>query len=77
MAGPYGSHLCTALVSANCFERLLSQGLCYRLVALITTSNFLILDCVSYFLCSFSGWHIVGSIALKDGADALVFALYR
>jgi drug/metabolite transporter (DMT)-like permease len=27
-------------------------------------------------LC-FSGWHIVGSLALKDGADPLVFATYR
>lgn len=27
-------------------------------------------------LC-FSGWHIVGSLALKDGADPLVFVLYR
>jgi drug/metabolite transporter (DMT)-like permease len=25
----------------------------------------------------FSGWHILGSIALRKGADALVFALYR
>jgi drug/metabolite transporter (DMT)-like permease len=27
-------------------------------------------------LC-FSGWHIVGSLALKDGADPFVFVLYR
>lgn len=27
-------------------------------------------------LC-FSGWHIVGSLALKDGANPFVFALYR
>lgn len=27
-------------------------------------------------LC-FSGWHIIGSVALTAGADALVFALYR
>lgn len=25
----------------------------------------------------FSGWHIIGSISLKEGADPLVFALYR
>lgn len=25
----------------------------------------------------FSGWHIIGSLALKDGADPFVFALYR
>jgi len=31
---------------------------------------------ISIQLC-FSGWHIVGSVALKNGADALVFALYR
>ena len=27
-------------------------------------------------LC-FSGWHVVGHLALKDGADPFVFALYR
>eukprot|EP01039_Chlorochromonas_danica_P008978 gene8978-9911_t len=27
-------------------------------------------------LC-FSGWHIIGSLALKDGANPIVFALYR
>lgn len=27
-------------------------------------------------LC-FSGWHIVGSLAMKDGADPFVFVLYR
>ena len=26
---------------------------------------------------SFSGWHIVSSIVLKDGADPVIFALYR
>lgn len=31
---------------------------------------------ISVQLC-FSGWHIVGSLALKKGADALAFALYR
>lgn len=31
---------------------------------------------LSVQLC-FSGWHIIGSMALKDGADPLVFALYR
>jgi hypothetical protein len=31
---------------------------------------------ISIQIC-FSGWHIVGSIALSEGADALVFALYR
>ena len=31
---------------------------------------------ISVQLC-FSGWHIVGSLALKKGADALMFALYR
>jgi hypothetical protein len=31
---------------------------------------------VSVQVC-FSGWHIVGSMALKKGADALAFALYR
>lgn len=31
---------------------------------------------ISIQLC-FSGWHIVGSLALKKGADALMFALYR
>lgn len=33
-----------------------------------------LLICVQ--LC-FSGWHIVGSICLKDGANPLIFALYR
>lgn len=39
------------------------------------------LTSVHLVLCSiqlsFSGWHIVGAIALKEGANPLIFALYR
>jgi drug/metabolite transporter (DMT)-like permease len=34
------------------------------------------LTLLSAQLC-FSGWHIVGSLAMKDGADPFVFVLYR
>jgi drug/metabolite transporter (DMT)-like permease len=39
-------------------------------------------QCTAHFVLvlvqlTFSGWHIIGKVALKEGADPIVFALYR
>jgi drug/metabolite transporter (DMT)-like permease len=44
-----------------------------------TSSSMIALAHFALILCqfSFSGWHIVSKVALNDGADPLVFAVYK
>ena len=46
---------------------------CYKILPKKSAAHFTLL---SAQVC-FSGWHIVGSLAMKDGADPFVFVLYR
>lgn len=46
-----------------------NQATCY-----IKALPHVVLVCINLV---FSGWHVIGSIALKDGANPLIFAFYR